>query len=251
MARVHDRKRQMKLQKAKSKRELARRKRGDRAQQQTPKAMIARGMTAPFGTCWVSAALEEGADASAPGLISVIVTRRVGDLLLPSMILVDRTCLGIKNAFVGAPQTELELERLRRDLAYSGDPLQETDLLTAQSVIFHALDYASSLGFKPHRDFVAGLIGERPETLLDTPLARPAQPLYVPGPDDDVPRILAQLDASVGEGNYVFVGGVDVLSSLVDALEDGELDPDELDADESDDDDVGLPASPERSRAAD
>jgi hypothetical protein len=57
--------------------------------------------------------------------------------------------------------------------------------------IYHAIDYAISLGFAPHRDFVAGLIGERPSALLDTALARPERPLYVPGPDDNAQKILA------------------------------------------------------------
>jgi len=198
MSRPHNRKQQQKLQKAKSKREDARRKSSSRALQHTRTALLARALRAPFGPCWISAALEETPDAGSPALISVLVTRRVGGLLLPCLILVDRTCLGVKNAFTGPPQTELELERLRRDLSSSGDRLRETDLLTAQSVVHHAIDYANSLGFAPHRDFQPGLIGERPSALLDTPLARPDRPMYVSGPDDNVAMVLARLDASVG-----------------------------------------------------
>jgi len=231
MSRPHNRKQQQKLQKAKSKREDARRKSSSRALQHTRTALLARALRAPFGPCWISAALEETPDAGSPALISVLVTRRVGGLLLPCLILVDRTCLGVKNAFTGPPQTELELERLRRDLSSSGDRLRETDLLTAQSVVHHAIDYANSLGFAPHRDFQPGLIGERPSALLDTPLARPDRPMYVSGPDDNVAMVLARLDASVGRGNY------DVIDGDVGDFNFDDLDPSDIDADEIDDDD--------------
>jgi hypothetical protein len=92
------------------------------------------------------------------------------------------------------------------------------------AVIFHALDYAASLGFAPHRDFVVALVGTRPETLVDTPLARPERPIFVPGPDDDVARIVRVLTAKVGTGFSLggLSGGVDVgeeqASAGVDAL---------------------------------
>ena len=230
MSRPHNRKQQQKLQKAKNKRDDARRKRSSRAREQTPAALIARAMTAPFGPCWISSALDEVEADEGPALISVLVTRRVGGLLVPCLVLVDRTCLGVKSAFVAQPQTELGLEALQRELSRSGDVLRETDLLTAQSVIYHAIDYAKSLGFAPHRDFVPELIGERPGALLDTPLARPERPLYVPGPDDDVRQVLARLDAGVGRGNY------DVLSDFEGDEEDAlDFDDDDFDDDDFDD----------------
>jgi hypothetical protein len=79
-------------------------------------------------------------------------------------------------------------------------------------VIFNAIDYAATLGFSPHRDFVAALVGPRPDTLLDTPLARPARPVFVPGPDDDVARIVRVLTAKVGTGFSLggLSGGLDI-----------------------------------------
>jgi hypothetical protein len=76
------------------------------------------------------------------------------------------------------------------------------ELSVAQSVVFHAVDYAASLGFEPHPDYHADLFGPRPEPLAETPLAHPPRPFWVRGPDDDVEAILATLDESVGEGNY-------------------------------------------------
>jgi hypothetical protein len=37
---------------------------------------------------------------------------------------VDRTCLGVKNAFIAALHTDLDLARLVMDLGEQGDPLR-------------------------------------------------------------------------------------------------------------------------------
>src|SRR5438045_595893 len=51
--------------------------------------------------------------------------------------------------------------------------------------------------------------GPRPEALLDTPWMAEERPLYVAGPRDNVDRIMATLDASVGVGNYDFVDPIE------------------------------------------
>lgn len=234
MARAHDRKQQAKKQKAKAKRAEVRRKKDARALPTSLKALVARALGAPFGPCWISTALDDEPDDEAPALITVIVSRRVGGLLLPCIVLVDRTCLGVKNAFVAPAQSEFDLVQLVMQLGANGDPLRPAELLLAQSVIFNALDYARSLGFEPHRDFVPGLIGERPEPLLETPLCRPERPLYIAGPDDDVDAIMSRLDARVG------VEGYDVVSAFGE-LDDDDIDDDDIDDDDIDDDVVDLP----------
>lgn len=214
MARAHDRKQQLKKQKAKTKREEARRKGNARALPTGTKALVARALGAPFGPCWVSAVLDADPEEKGPDLISVVVTRRVAGLWLPCVALVDRTCLGVKNAFVGALHTDLDLAQLVANLGAKGGPLRPAELLLAQSVIFHALDYARSLGFEPHRDFVVEMIGERPAVLLETPLCRRERPFYIAGPRDDVRRITAQLDARVGPDGYELVSSLDIISGM-------------------------------------
>jgi hypothetical protein len=240
MARPHDRRQQLKKQKAKTKREQVRRKNAAQALPTNLKALVARALNAPFGPCWVSTALDDELEGEVPALITVVISRRVGGLLLPCITMVDRTCLGVKNAFIAALQTELELERLAMDLGDRGDPLRPAELLLAQSIIFHALDYARSLGFEPHRDFVVGLIGERPAALLDTPRCRPERPLYVAGPYDDVDGITARLSALVGPNGYALINDLDA--------SDDDMDDRDLDDDTLDDDDVitveGIEAPP-------
>jgi hypothetical protein len=83
-------------------------------------------------------------------------------------------------------------------------------------VLFNALEYAASLGFAPHRDFVSALVGPRPETLIETPLSRPSRPIFVPGPDDDVARVVRVLTEKVGASFSLggLSGGVDVSELL-------------------------------------
>lgn len=204
MSGSRERRRQKKLEKNKKKRNIARqRATGGSSASFGSKAWIRSARTAPFGPAWISAALDDVAGPTA--LITVVVTRRMGSgVLLPELALVDRTCLGVKNAFVMKPAGELDMpERIR--LISEKEPLRPCDPLVAQSVVFHALDYAQALGFGPHRDFERALFEPRPEVLAETPLARPERPLFVSGPRDNVPRILQQLDAAVGRDGYHFV----------------------------------------------
>ncbi|MFO0758613.1 MAG: hypothetical protein U0359_19120 [Byssovorax sp.] len=194
-------------QKQKKKREIARKKavhapRGLGAL--SPSAILKMAAELPFGPCFVSGDWDEQAEV--PNLVTVVATRRAPQgMLIPAIALVDRTCLGIKNGFVAQPIPEAEIDPWLEPMAQTHGEMREVEPLVVQSVVFHAIDYARSLGFSPHRDFPAPIFGPRPETLLDTPLARPARPIYINGPDDHIAGIVAQLDRAVGPGNYQVV----------------------------------------------
>ena len=207
-----DRARQKKLEKHKKKRAEARRDRASAAPPTTLAGLVREAVTKPFGPAWVAASIHD-VDAAVPELVHVVITRRLAaDVLLAEVVLVDRTCLGVKNAFVMQPKSEAELEALIAELS-TRQPMVPCDTLFALSVLFHALDYARALGFSPHRDFVPSMLGARPEALLDTPLAKRPRPQYLAGVDDDDRAILARLTAAVGaEGFDYFVedeGAVD------------------------------------------
>lgn len=208
---------QKQREKQKKKRELARRRHAARPAPSFNQASILRqAAQLPHGQAYVSADFTLDR-MDPPRLVSVVVTRRApGGIVLPSLALVDRTCLGVKNAFVGEPLLE---HNFRAFLARVGGAheggLVPCELIVAQSIVFHALDYAASLGFEPHPDFPAPLFGPRPELLVETPLAHPARPFWVRGPDDDVEEILATLDEAVGEGNYGVVSIVDSAGGLM------------------------------------
>ncbi|MBX3226785.1 MAG: hypothetical protein KIT84_38800 [Labilithrix sp.] len=134
-----------------------------------------------------------------PKPVTVVLTRLVpGQGILVACAMVDRTCLGVKDGFAKLVLSREELHGMfdQIETAYAEDDVEDVPLLEAQSVVYHAIDYARSLGFEPHKDFPELLFGPRPETLLDTPLAKPKAPIYIAGPNDDQARILAKLEAA-------------------------------------------------------
>jgi hypothetical protein len=197
----------------------------------SPAAVLRQAALLPMGRCFISASLTED-DPRMPALVSVIVTRAApGGVVVPGIALVDRTCLGVKNGFVGRPMPDVELDPFLHELGKAhGSALTPCTPLVAQSVVYHALDYARSLGFEPHRDFPEPLFGPRPEALLDTPLARPERPVYVPGPDDPMARILEHLVRKLGPEGFDFTGPAGPLSEL------GEIDEDDEDGWDDEDD---------------
>jgi len=199
------RKRQKKLERTRKKRDALKKDARKREAQFQGKSLLRLAQAAPFGPAWISTALDDTTHDNDPGLVTVVVTRRVRGALLAHSVLVDRTCLGIKNAILLPLLTEVELRESVGRLFL--DEYRECEPLEAQSVVFHALDYARSLGFGPHEDFEVALFEPRPEVLLDTPLAKPVQPIYISGPHDDVPMIVDWLAERVGAENFRFVPG--------------------------------------------
>jgi hypothetical protein len=195
---------QKQQQKQRRKRELARKHHAPRPPVHPGReALLRQAAELPHGPAFVSADFTD-TRLDPPRLVSVIVTRRApGGIVLPSVALVDRTCLGVKNGFVAEPMSAPVFAEFARRVgqAHEGG-MVACELAVAQSIVFHAIDYAASLGFAPHPDFPEILFGPRPDPLLPTPLAHPSRPFWVRGPDDDVDAILGTLDEAVGEGNY-------------------------------------------------
>lgn len=208
--------RQKHLEKQKKKRKLNRQRvKVLAAEHASIDAFIRWAKGLPFGPVLISEGWDEIPEGPPP-VMAVIVTRIApsGDYLVAAA-LIDPTCLGIKDAFVGPPLTEDELEAWLEQFLGEGRGLCECSLLAAQSVVYHALDYARSLGFEPHPGFVEPLFGPRPAELLETPYAHPPRPVYVAGVDDDVDAVLDQLDRAVGEGNYDYLVPVIPASDLL------------------------------------
>jgi hypothetical protein len=218
------RKRQKKLERTRKKRDALKKDARKREAQFQGKSLLRLAQAAPFGPAWVSTALDDTAEDEQPGLVTVVITRRVRGALLTESVLVDRTCLGVKNAMLLPLLAEVELRESLDRLFL--DEYRECEPLEAQSVVFHALDYARSLGFGAHEDFELALFEPRPEVLLDTPLAKPAQPFYISGPNDDVPMILETLEQRVGADNFRFALGnaLDLLEYAEDGADDEEDD---------------------------
>lgn len=223
---ANDRGRQKKLEKQKKKRTLARKQ----ARDAVPVIPSAQASLIRAAVAWPIVGVHLGGawrDASTPSLVGALVTRKMpnGQLFVASA-LVDRTCLGVKDAYVMRPLSRAEHAQLLEQTAEVYEVLEEVPIEVLRSVVFHAIDYAASLGFAPHEDFPASLFGPRPEPLLDTPWAAPPKPFYLSGPNDDVAAILAVLEARVGRDGFdVMVEGAPAFGASAD--EDGEDEVDE------------------------
>jgi hypothetical protein len=194
--------RQKKLAKQKKKRELARKANAARPKPSLEERVLRAAAALPFGPAFMSATWDD-ADADPPELVTIVITRRAPDgSVFPGIALVDRTCLGVKNAFIADPVPEPQLPALLARAGQGQGGMVQVDVDDALSVLFHAIDYARSLGFDLPADFPAPVFGRRPEPLRDTPLAKPARPFYAPGPDDDIDAVIRTLERAVGPGNF-------------------------------------------------
>ncbi|HEX5657016.1 MAG TPA: hypothetical protein VFX59_07460 [Polyangiales bacterium] len=154
----------------------------------------------PFGPCFVSATYD---DLESPALVSVVVTRKLPDgRVLAATALVDRTCLGIKDGFSLPPMSPGALVDFVDQVGTPHGGMVLCEPLIAQSIVFHAIDYARSLGFEPHRDFPSAHFGPRPGALASTPWCSPENPIYLPGPRDDEQAIVQRLSDAVGANGF-------------------------------------------------
>jgi hypothetical protein len=229
--------RQKKLEKKRTKRALAK-KAARRAAARRPsheQLVVAAAARSPFGPCAVSVGWNRPEDG-APRLVTVVVTRRLPDGdLVPAVVLVDRTCLGVKNGTVLEPVSDAGLTDWLEELGAPHGGMERCEVLTAQSIVYAAIDYAAGLGFPPHRDFPEALFGPRPAALAAVG-QHSGRPVYLQGPHDDVGMVLATLVASVGPGNFEF-------RSLAELEDDDDDDDGPWDEDDDHDDQViDLPA---------
>ena len=198
---MSDRARQKKLEKQKKKRAdaKARQGRSARSGSEALRALVSRAATSPPGEAWASTEWRE----ETPALVTVVVSRKLPDgALVCAIALVDRTSVGIKNGHVRGPLRGKEVDAMLAQLGrINPKGMESVDDRTARSILHHAVRYAKGLGFEPHPDFPLAFLGEG-DDLEETPLAKPARPVYLAEPDDDAPGIVAQLTAAVGEGNF-------------------------------------------------
>jgi hypothetical protein len=198
--------RQRKLEEKRKKRDAAKKK-ARAAAERRPDArtrIVRLAAQCPFGPCYVSNGWDQVGEEG-PTLVTAVVTRKLPDgRLVAGVALVDRTCLGVKDADVREPVSEDELDVDLDEFGAAHGGMVATDgPLVVQSIVYHAIDYARRLGFRGQPpDFAEELFGPRPAELLETPWHNSPRPIYFVGPNDRTERILQQLDEAVGPDNY-------------------------------------------------
>jgi hypothetical protein len=124
--------------------------------------------------------------------------------------LVDLACLGVKQAQVSLYKDIAEYRGGMRAHLMGHRPMVPGEFNLAAKIVLTGLEYAEQLGFKPDAVYAQAqyvLAGADPQAdPTPVPTGGPnGKPLFVSGPYDDVPQIMAQLTRTVGDGNFDFV----------------------------------------------
>jgi len=153
------------------------------------------------------------------GIGYVIVTRRAPDgNIAISAFVVDVYCLGVKNAlFKVSIESEYENTIKPRLMGYNqGQDFENIHPACARKLVEGAVLYANELGFSPHRDYKGAkdIFGDI--DISSCPVkyeyGKDGVPFYIRGPNESVAqakRIVDQLSARCGEGNYNYLAMLD------------------------------------------
>ena len=151
-------------------------------------------------------ALVPVASTSVPELVQVVVAVERGDGMLDfSLFLLDPGCMGVKDVVVKRKYTPAEFKAFEGTLAENtGMVMEEVEVSTARQLVFGCVEYATSLGFPPPADFerAAAALGPRGLEPLVFQLGHQGKPCFVPGPHDDVAKVLRTLRNAVGEDGF-------------------------------------------------
>ncbi len=165
-----------------------------------------------------------------------VIRKKLNGNYLLGIYLVDTFCLGLKSTTYRESLTQYELEEfmanMRRD---SSTLIVEIDPNLAFNVIYGAIEYAEDLGIELiDKDFaITEYILPDVETLefVDVKFGQNGKPFYSQGPYDNVPKILAALNKSVGKGNYGYLQMLNPFDNML------RFNDDDFDDDDDDDDD--------------
>lgn len=128
------------------------------------------------------------------GLATILISRmQPNDRLVFGSYLVDVFCLGLKDTFCNADFTKSRYEIFKKKYYHESASIKCSHS-SAHTIIYGAIKFASSFGFKPHEDFSLS------KYILDEPgsfekdesieFGQNGEPLYIQGPYDDPNMVL-------------------------------------------------------------
>jgi hypothetical protein len=174
------------------------------------KAILRQAARWPLLGCWVN---KDWRDPEK--LNQVVVARRDPHTgkVVTGVVLLDRACLGAKNAFVANFATAAEFRKELLGHIRQVQELIEIELNLAAAIIKAGIDYAAQFGFRPHADYreAAILLGAADPDAVTEEIAvggSEGKPLYVSGPYDNPEKIMAQLRRKVGPDGFHFVHAI-------------------------------------------
>ena len=199
------RKRQMKLERRAAKRKekrqvLVRRQSVGLAEQ------LAAATHCPILHSWITDSLDS------EGIGQAAVSRQLADgSVAVASFLVDRYCLGVKDAFAKVT-TRSDYEYTFREGDRLALPSRSVSPADVRKLVEDAVAYARSFGIAPHADYARAriLLGsiDAGESLAVFEFGRDGKPFFVQGPNDTPARcrqIIALLKMACGPGQYDFL----------------------------------------------
>ena len=151
------------------------------------------------------------ADWKVSKMASVSIARKhTNDNITAGLYLVDLNCLGVKDAHYLFNLSESDYRRM---ISINGQlDLSSISYELAHNIIYAGLEFAKELGFNPHKDFsIAKYILEEDTDeveLIEIECGHEGKPMFVKSEwqsQQEANRIIAQLERSVGKGNYDFI----------------------------------------------
>jgi hypothetical protein len=182
----------------------------------------------PLHGCWINPNWKE------TGVCTILVQRRhtTGNLTFATY-LVDIYCLGLKNTMASFSKSEFEIAGQLDQIFQAHGGKMRVDYVLVHNIIYGAIAYAEDLGFKPEKDWALSqfILEEDTEDieLMDIEFGKNGRPCFVNGPYDNVAKISAQLEKSVGKGNF------DVMMQIGGGGFSNFFDEDDFDDDDDDD----------------
>ena len=204
-----ERKRQKAIMKQRSKHKIATQ---HKAHQQvltpsTPKAILRQARNYPLYECLIS---DNWNKKEMSGLVEILLARQQpdGDICF-GVYLIDIYCQGLKSTFANAGFSRSHyMNDVRNKVIRAGKPV-ECPIELAHQMIYQSIEYAAQFGFEPDKDFALSQYLLAPRGELEEPyqltFGKDGKPLFISGPNDNVARILRQLDKTAGPGNYHYM----------------------------------------------
>lgn len=156
----------------------------------------------PISECYISANWET------VGTTWVLVVRRQdnGKFAVASY-LIDRWCLGLRDSIYGIHMGPDFVEEAKHSIQ---NPVL-IDYPTAHNIIFGAIRYADSIGFKPHNSWrKSQYVLEREDSVERQALefGKDGRPIFAPAKDESpifIKHILERLNKKIGRKSYLYV----------------------------------------------
>jgi hypothetical protein len=205
-----------------------------RAGEQSLAQRLAAADKYPILHCWTTTDLWE------KGMGWVCMSRALpGNQVAFAIFLVDRYCLGVKNAMCNVlprSQYDSDIERKTR-VRFQVETLTPA---AVRKLVEGAVAYADRLGLPPHADYATAsrIFGSvnADECAQEFEFGQNGKPYFISGPNDSTEkcrRIVAALKRTCGEGGYdylVCIGGMELDEMGGRLMSEGEMSPRVIDA---------------------